>query len=138
MDEAELLLGEAESKLQSAKILCEKGSYSDAISRAYYSMHYSARALLSTKNIFPKTHKGIITRFGLEFVKEGIIEEYHIKAMSTARESRERADYGIGYNFTKEEAESIIEDAERFLERIKKAIEDFKARQDRESSYLSE
>ena len=132
MDEAELLIGEAESKLDSAKILYENGRYSDAISRAYYSMHYSPRALLSTRNIFPKTHKGIIARFGLDFVKKGIIEEYHIKAMSTARENRERADYGIGYDFTKEEAESIIEDAERFLERIKEAIEDFKAGEKRE------
>ena len=103
MDEAELLVEEAESKLRSARILYEKSEYGDAISRAYYGMHYSARALPSTRNIFPKTHKGVISQFGLEFVKEGVIEEYHIKAMSTARESRERADYGIGYNFTKEE-----------------------------------
>ncbi len=125
MDEADLLTGEADIKLSSAKILYENGKYGDAISRAYYSMHYSARALLSTKNLFPKTHKGVISQFGLEFVKKGIIEDYHLKAMSTARESRERADYGTGYDFTKEEAESAIEDAERFLKRIKKAIEYF-------------
>ncbi len=100
MDETELLIKEAESKLMSAKILYEKGMYSDAISRAYYSMHYSARALLSTQNIFPKTHKGVITQLGLEFVKEGIIEEYYLKAISTSREIREKADYGIGYEFT--------------------------------------
>ncbi len=127
MDEADLLIEEAESKLESAKILYKNGRYSDAVSRAYYSMHYAARALLSTKNIFPKTHKGVIARLGLEFVKEGIIEEYHLKAMSTAKESRERADYGTGYEFTEEEAEGIIEYAERFLDRIKKVIEDFKA-----------
>jgi len=122
LDEAELLIEEAESKLGSAKILYENGRYSDAISRAYYSMHYAARAMLCTKNIFPKTHKGTIAQLGLEFVKEGIIEEYYLKAMSTAKESRERADYGAGYEFTEEEAESIIEHAERFLDRIKKAI----------------
>jgi uncharacterized protein (UPF0332 family) len=126
LDEADLLLEEAESKLRSAKILHEKGEYGDAISRAYYSMHYSARALLSTKNIFPKTHRGIIAQLGLEFVKEGIVEDYHVKAISTARESRERADYGIGYKFTEEEAESIIDDAELFLDRIRRAIEDLK------------
>ena len=126
MDEAELLIEEAESKLRAAKILFENGEYGDAISRAYYSMHYSARALLSLKNIYPRTHKGVIAQLGLEFVKEGFIEDYYLKAMSTARESREMADYGIGYNFTKEEAEQIIEDADRFIERVKKAIEDLK------------
>lgn len=44
--------------------------------------------------------------------------------MSTAKESRERADYGAGYEFTEEEAESIIEYAEKFFDRIKKAIKD--------------
>jgi uncharacterized protein (UPF0332 family) len=124
LDEAGLLIKEAESKLISATFLFEKNMYSDAISRAYYSMHYSARALLSTRNIFPKTHKGVIAQLGLEFVKEGIIEEYYLKAISTAREIRERADYGIGYEFTHEEAESVIEYSERFLGMVKKAIKE--------------
>lgn len=124
MDEAGLLIKEAESKFISATFLFEKNMYSDAISRAYYSMHYSARALLSTRNIFPKTHKGVIAQLGLEFVKEGIIEEYYLKAISTAREIRERADYGIGYEFTHEEAESVIEYSERFLGMVKKAIKE--------------
>jgi len=92
LDETELLLGEAESKLRSARVLYVNSEYSDAISRAYYSMYYAARALLSIKNIFPKTHKGVISQFGLKFVKEGIIEDSHLKAMSTARESPERAE----------------------------------------------
>ncbi len=62
LDEAELLIEEAESKLESAKLLYENGRHGDAISRAYYSMHYAARALLSTKNIFPKTHKGALQK----------------------------------------------------------------------------
>jgi len=128
LNEVEMLIGEAESKLRSAKILFDNGEYNDAISRAYYSMHYSARALLSLKNIYPRTHKGIIAQFGLEFVKEGTIEDYYIKSMSTARENREMADYGIGYKFTAEEAENIIENANKFLERIKKAIEDLEVK----------
>lgn len=117
-----MLLDEAESKLRSAKLLCGKGEYGDAVSRAYYSMYYSARALLSTKNLFPKTHKGVISQLGLEFVKEGFLEDSYLKALSTARETRERADYGIGYKFSREEAEGMIEDAERFVERISKAV----------------
>jgi uncharacterized protein (UPF0332 family) len=74
LDEAGLLIKEAESKLISATLLFEKSRYSDAISRAYYSMHYSARALLCTRNIFPKTHKGVIAQLGLEFVKEGMAQ----------------------------------------------------------------
>jgi uncharacterized protein (UPF0332 family) len=119
---------EAETKLKAARILFKEGMLGDAISRAYYSMHYSARALLSTKNLFPRTHKGVIAQLGVEFVRKGIIEEYYLKAMSTAIESRERADYGMGYRFTKEEVDSIIKDTERFLQRIQKAIRELKTK----------
>ena len=112
LDEAELPVEEAGSKLRSAKILYGKSEYGDAINRAYR-MHYATRALLSTKNIFPKTHKGAISKFGLEFVKDGVIEEYHTKAMSTARESKEKTDYGVGSNKGGSEEHNL--DAERFL-----------------------
>lgn len=122
MREADQLIIEAESKLKSAKILFENRCFNDAISRAYYSMHYSARALLSLKSIIPKTHKGVIRQFGLEFVKQGLIEEYHAKALSVAQESRERADYGIEHRFTQDETASIIQSAEAFLERVRQVM----------------
>lgn len=37
-------------------------------------MHFAARALLLTKDITPKTHKGLIAKFGLEFIDHGFIE----------------------------------------------------------------
>ena len=42
--------------------------------------------------------------------------------ISTVEERRERADYDVYYDPLRYEAEKIIEDAERFLERIKEAI----------------
>jgi len=126
LDEADFLIEKAESKLNSAKILFENGVYDDAVSRAYYCMYYAAKALLSLKDMHPRTHRGVLSQFGLEFVKTGVIEEYYAKAITTAQERRERADYDIYYNPSKEEAESIIEDAERFLDRIKKAVDEIR------------
>lgn len=62
----------------------------------------------------------------MEFVKSGIIEDYYAKAITTAQERRERADYDIYYNPSKEEAAAIIEDARKFIDRIKKAIKEIK------------
>ncbi len=59
MDEIELLIEKAEHKLNSATILFERGIYDDAISRAYYSMFYAAKALLSLKEEYPRTHRGV-------------------------------------------------------------------------------
>jgi uncharacterized protein (UPF0332 family) len=112
----------AEEKLEAAEYLLEGGFYNDAASRAYYSMFYSAKALLSLKEIYPKAHKGLITKFGLEFVKKGFVEEVYGRALSHAKDRREVADYDIEKNISEEEAESIVEDAEKFLVRIKEAI----------------
>jgi len=89
-------------------------------------MYYAAKAILCLKEKYPRTHRGILAQFGLEFVKTGIIEEYYAKSIVTAHERRERADYDIHYKPSREEAESIIEDAERFLDRIKKAIDELR------------
>ena len=112
----------AEEKLEAAEYLLRGGFYNDAASRAYYSMFYSARALLSLKEIYPKAHKGVISKFGLEFVKKGFVEDVYGRALSHAKDRREVADYDIEKNIGEEEAEAIVEDAEKFLERIKRAV----------------
>jgi len=116
----------AEEKLGAAKYLFEGGFYNDAASRAYYSMFYAARALLSTKKIYPKKHKGVILKFGLEFVKEGFVKAVYGHTLTHAKDRREVADYAIESRISEEEAESIVEDAERFLERIKRAVDEMK------------
>lgn len=122
MEEVEILIRKAESKLNTAKILFEEEIYEDAISRAYYSMYYATKALLRTRGIFTKTHKGLIAKFGLEFVKHGEIGEEYASMISTVEERRERADYDVYYEPSRYEAEKIIADSERYLERIKEAI----------------
>lgn len=80
--------------------------------------------LLSTRNICPKAHKGVISKFGLEFVKKGFVEDVYGRALSHAKDRREMADYDIKKNLKKEEAEQIIKDAKNFLKRIKKAVKE--------------
>jgi len=55
---------------------------------------FAVSAILLSKDITVKTHKGLIIKFGLEFVNKG------------------------------KEVESVIEDAKKFLERIKDAIDE--------------
>jgi uncharacterized protein (UPF0332 family) len=65
---------------------------------------------------------GVLSKFGLEFVNEGEVEEYYGRALRIAEELREEANYSISREITKEEVESIMDDAEKFLERIKRAV----------------
>ncbi len=66
-------LDQAEEELNASYILFEKEFYREAISRAYYSMFHATQALLILKEIYPKSHKGGIQKFGEEFVKSGLL-----------------------------------------------------------------
>ena len=102
--------------------------FNSAISEAYYSMFYSAKALLSLKNFHPKKHRGVLRLLGRELVSKGYIEEVYGKIFAKDMELRKKADYDISFKASREEAESVIDDAERFLERIRKAIEALKGK----------
>lgn len=114
----------AEEELSSAHLLLQNGKLRDAISRAYYSMFHAAKALLLTKGINPKKHSGVVRMFGLHFVDEGFIEKIYAKYLTSAFTLRSRADYDIYYTPSPEEVKDIVENAERFLERIKRALEE--------------
>ena len=55
-----------------------------------------------------------------------MVEKYYGRALRIAEELREEADYSISREISKEEAESLIEDAEKFLDRIKRALNELK------------
>ncbi len=88
-------------------------------------MFLAAKALLKTKEYDAKTHKGIISKFGLEFVEKGFIEKEYGRAIHEAQELREEADYSTFRKISEEESKAVLDDAVRFVERIKKAIKEF-------------
>jgi uncharacterized protein (UPF0332 family) len=124
MAEYEKYLERAYEALESAKILFENERYNASISQAYYSMFYASKALLSLKKIYPKTHRGVVSELGLKFVNEGYLEELYGRILAKGMQLRERVDYDVYYRASREEAEELINEAEMFIERIKKAIDD--------------
>jgi uncharacterized protein (UPF0332 family) len=68
MKEWERHLDRAEEKLRSASILFEHKMFADAISETYYSMFHAAKALLALRGLFSKTHAGVVSQFGLQFI----------------------------------------------------------------------
>ena len=127
--EIEMLIRKAKRRLDAAHHLLGEGFYEDAVSRAYCSMYFAAKALLLKRDITVKTHKGLLSKFGLEFVDEGVVEKYYGRALRIAEELREEADYSISREISKEEAETIVKDAEKFLVRIKEAIKEINNKQ---------
>ena len=113
-----LEIDKAEESLKASKILLTSELFDEAVSSAYYAMFHMAKAILLTINKETSTHQGLITLFGLHFVKPNLIEEIYNDLLVEAKESREAGDYDAARKFTKEEAAEKVENAIKFNQRM--------------------
>jgi len=118
-EEIEYHLILAEERLDEAHLLLEQNFYNGAVSRAYYAMFAAARAALLTREIQVKTHTGLRSAFGNEFIKNGQIDKIYGRMLSRGEHIREEADYGSDKRITKEEAEATVISASSFIQIVK-------------------
>lgn len=123
MKEIRDLIEKAERFLTTAKHALDLGDYDSSVSRCYYAMFFMAEAVLLTKNISASSHKGVISLFGEHFVKTGIFDREMGKALNDAYDKRLIGDYGVGFIVTEEEAKSLIETAQSFVQKLKDYLE---------------
>jgi uncharacterized protein (UPF0332 family) len=109
----------AEKTLLEADLLSKNGFFKGAVSRLYYSLLYSMRALLLTKGLEPKSHEGALRLFGLHFVKEGLFETKASHIFSKMMKYREEADYNPAYIFTREDFVELRKEAGELSDKIK-------------------
>lgn len=125
-DEKEALvsyrLESAKEKLKAAVALLAEGYYKDSVGRSYYAIFTTARALLATKRLDSVKHSGVIALFNQHFVKTGVVDKETSKLIEKAKLYRERADYGDYFIVSKEEAESQIDSANKFISDIEKVV----------------
>ena len=112
-------LERASNALQAANLLYDNGFLNDAVSRLYYFLLHTIRALLLTKGLEPKSHEGALRVFGLHFVKEGIFLPRDSHIFSRLMKYREEADYNPSYTFTKEDFIEFKKEAEDLSSKIK-------------------
>jgi len=113
------LLEKAEEKLRSAEELLKISAYDDAVSRAYYCVFHAVQSLLLTEGLSADTHQGILTLFGLYFVKTGKFDKKFGRILSNLKDDRENGDYEIYSAIDKEVAEKSVKEAEEFLKETK-------------------
>jgi uncharacterized protein (UPF0332 family) len=96
-------LGRAGESLESAEILFAHGKIADAVSRLYYYVYHTVRALLLAEGLEPKSHEGALRLLGMHFVKTGIVDPQVSHVFAKLMKYREEADYNPSYVFTKED-----------------------------------
>lgn len=93
-------LRRGKESLEAAEVLAERGLLSDAISRLYYFAFHSARALLYTQGLEPKSHEGLLRLIGMHFVKTGTLSPQDSHILTRLQKYRSEADYNAAYAFT--------------------------------------
>ncbi len=114
----------ASEMLSEAELLYNNNFTAGAVSRLYYSLLHTIRALLLTKGLEPKSHEGALRLFGIHFIKEGIFQTKASHIFSKLMKYREEADYNPVYKFTKEDFIEFKKDVEEVTDRIKAYLEE--------------
>lgn len=117
-------LSRAYKNLEVARSLLADEFYEDSVSKSYYALFFAAKALLLTKNLDPKRHSGVISFFSQYFVKTGELEKELAAILKFAQKERISADYDEFYSASVEEAKIQLENAERFLQRVKEILQE--------------
>jgi uncharacterized protein (UPF0332 family) len=109
----------ADRKIEVAEKLLKSNDYEDAISRAYYAVYHAAQALLLSEGQKAETHKGLVTLFGLLFVKTGKFSKDLGKYLANLKDDREASDYEVFSFIDSETAEKALKEAKEFLKETK-------------------
>ncbi|MEW6202070.1 MAG: HEPN domain-containing protein [bacterium] len=116
------LIKKAKESLEAAKALFEDGFYGFSASRAYYSMFYTAEAVLLTKKLSYSKHSAIIAAFGKEFIKTEILPQKLRDYLVSAFDLRQLGDYGSSGAVDKEKPQILIEQAKEFINTIEEFL----------------
>lgn len=105
----------AKEVLAEARYLVTGGFYNGAVTRAYYAAFHGARALLFTRGLESKTHRGVIQLFNLHFVKDGPLSTQVAEHLSRLETYRELSDYAAIAQFTEAQTREELARAEAFI-----------------------
>ncbi len=117
-----MLIEKADGNLQSSRLLIDKGFNDIAVSRSYYAMFYAAEAILLTENLKFSSHSGVVSQFGLNFVRKGIFQPELGRDLNRAFDDRTSADYGFQSDITAEMAEKSLKRAKNFTKALKEYL----------------
>jgi uncharacterized protein (UPF0332 family) len=109
--------------LEVAELNLSEAFYGSAVNRAYYAIFYAANALLVTQGLARSRHSGVIAAFRERFVKEGPIEAEYSDIYGRVMENRHVSDYEIEVPIERQVAVRALGDAQRFVERIERFLE---------------
>lgn len=108
-------------RLRASRAALEVDASSVAVSSAYYAMLYAARAALSERDSYARTHRGTWQLFRQQFVESGAVDAQLAVAAVRQQRPREDADYRAAA-FSPGQALEAVELADRFVGAVREAL----------------
>jgi uncharacterized protein (UPF0332 family) len=115
-------LSRSRQHLKSARDLLRNDDFADSVSRSYYAIFQAARALMALDGLDSRKHSGVVSLFNRHFIKSGKLDKHWAVVLKDARRSREMADYTDLAEFSREDAEEQVADAEAFVGAVETLI----------------
>ena len=93
IDKCDLWLHKSQASLQAASVLFRMGHYCDSVSRAYYAVFYSIRALFSQDDVNAYKPTTMLSALGKHYVYTGKMEPCYHKAVFQVFDLRFQTEY---------------------------------------------
>ncbi|MDV3103349.1 MULTISPECIES: HEPN domain-containing protein [Thermococcus] len=119
-----LSIKRAEEWLSEARKTLGFGSYRSSLIASYMAMFHAARALLFKDGWREKSHYCIARYLDEFYVKTGKLDGSWVELLDRMRELRHEDQYDIVYTPEAEEAEEALEIAGKFIDVVKKLLEE--------------
>ncbi|MGD2087125.1 MAG: HEPN domain-containing protein [Candidatus Aminicenantes bacterium] len=115
-------IGRSENTIEEAELAIKNNKLPLAENRIYYSIFYIVSALALKYDFSTSKHSTLMGWFNQALVKTEKIDVSFGKTYSRAFEKRRKADYDDYVTFNPEEVNLDLENAKKFVKRIKKYI----------------
>lgn len=115
--EQKALINKAKESLKASTLLAENKLYNFAGARAHYTMFYIAEAFLWSQGLTFSSHSAVISAFGKEFTKTGILPSELHRYLINAQDKRTQGDYNIDEenNLTEIDVNNMITQSKLFI-----------------------
>ncbi len=113
--EVKALLEKARRSQKAAAKLFKDGDVDFAASRAYYSLFYTAEALLLSRGLSFSSHSAVIANFGKEFAKHGALHPKFHHYLMESQDRRNIGDYSVLAEVTREQVREMLAWAKEFI-----------------------
>ena len=121
--EIKTLLDKAKRSQKAAAKLFKGGDVDFAASRAYYSLFYTASALLLSRGLSFSSHSGVIANFGKEFARTRTMDPKYHNYLIESQDRRNIGDYSIVAEVTEEQTREMLGWAKEFVKAAEEYLE---------------